>query len=115
VKFYLVPIGEQFSFQDKDYTKSGPLTASAESDGENKMIPRSANVTLLNSRAVIEEKVSNEKFISIIDAASAVSAYHAQCLKCLDSIKSEVDKNIFYKIETKIDMAYRELEKSIQR
>jgi len=49
MRFPQVQVGQQFTFQDKRYTKTGPLTASEEGTGRQRMIPRSAEVTLLNS------------------------------------------------------------------
>jgi len=106
VKFYLVPIGEQFSFQNKSYTKSGPLTASAEADGQNKMIPRSANVKLLNStNQSLQGSVDKEPILN-------VTAYHKVCLECLDDIQNDISKEKFDAIKDKITIAYQQLIKN---
>jgi hypothetical protein len=49
MRFPQVQVGQQFTFQDKCYTKTGPLTASEEGTGSQRMIPRSAEVSLLNA------------------------------------------------------------------
>lgn len=114
MKFYLVPIGEQFSFAGQDYTKSGPLTASAETDGKSKMIPRSANVKLLSSVAPILQESVNDKLVSAVDVSNAVSAYHNECLECLGNIQSEISKNLFDDISDKMNIAYAELVNNIK-
>lgn len=48
MRFPQVKIGQRFSFQNEDYTKTGPLTASKEGSGEQRMIMRSAEVALLD-------------------------------------------------------------------
>jgi len=49
MRFPQVQVGQPFIYQDKRYTKTGPLTASEEGTGSQRMIPRSAEVTLLNA------------------------------------------------------------------
>ena len=49
MRFPQVKVGQRFSFQGDDYTKTGPLTASKEGSGEQRMIKRSAEVTLLDT------------------------------------------------------------------
>ncbi|MCU7846249.1 MAG: polysulfide reductase chain A [Candidatus Thiodiazotropha sp. (ex Monitilora ramsayi)] len=49
MRFPQVKVGQRFSFQGDDYTKTGPLTASREGTGEQRMIMRSAEVTLLDT------------------------------------------------------------------
>lgn len=46
MKFLQVPLGQRFQFQGESYVKIGPLTARRERDGENRLIPRSALVSL---------------------------------------------------------------------
>lgn len=46
MKFPQVPLGQRFLFQGESYLKIGPLTARRERDGENRLIPRSALVSL---------------------------------------------------------------------
>ena len=45
MRFPQVAIGQRFTYQGKCYTKTGPLTASEEGDGSQRMIPRAAEVT----------------------------------------------------------------------
>ncbi len=49
MRFPQVPIGQRFIFQGKQYTKNGPLTATEEGSGSQRMVPRSAEVTLIDS------------------------------------------------------------------
>jgi hypothetical protein len=48
MRFPQVQIGQRFTYQGRQYTKSGPLTASEEGSGKQKMILRSAEVALLD-------------------------------------------------------------------
>lgn len=49
MRFPQVPIGQRFTFQGKQYTKTGPLTASEEHTGSQRLLPRSAEVILLDA------------------------------------------------------------------
>ncbi len=49
MRFPQVSIGQRFTFQDKRYTKTGPLTASEEGTGAQRMIPRATEVELIDT------------------------------------------------------------------
>jgi hypothetical protein len=49
MRFPHVAIGQRFTYQGKAYTKTGPLTASEEGSGNQRMIPRAAEVTPLDA------------------------------------------------------------------
>jgi hypothetical protein len=53
MRFPQIKIGQQFEYQGKRYTKTGPLTASEESTGASAMIRRSAEVTLVDNAATV--------------------------------------------------------------
>jgi hypothetical protein len=48
MRFPQVQIGQRFSYQGKQYTKTGPLTASEEGTGQSRLIMKAAEVTLLD-------------------------------------------------------------------
>ena len=49
MRFPQVPIGQRFTFQGRQYTKTGPLTASEEHTGKQRLLPRSAEVALVDA------------------------------------------------------------------
>ena len=49
MRFPQVAVGQRFEFQGRRYTKNGPLTASEEDSGQQRMIPRAAEVALLDT------------------------------------------------------------------
>ena len=51
MRFPQIKIGQQFEYQGKRYTKTGPLTASEEGTGASAMIRRSAEVVLVDGAA----------------------------------------------------------------
>ena len=82
-KFSLLAIGEAFEYQGKHYTKSGPLTASR-SNGNNRMIPRSAVVAPLTGAAPerIVEAIE-EKPLPAGQVIEAFEHYHKGCVEWL--------------------------------
>ena len=109
MKFNLVPIGEQFSFQGVVYTKSGPIAASAELDGKSRMIPRSANVKLSNQIEADENIAIGEKLLPSVEVVAAVNNYHDQCLECLVLLKSDISEQRLDEIKTKLNSVRHDL------
>lgn len=62
MRFPQLRIGQRFTYQGNRYTKSGPLTASEEGSGKQRMIMRAAEVTLLESTADDPVKTSKQRF-----------------------------------------------------
>jgi len=113
VKFYLLPVGEKFSYQGIDYIKSGPLTASSDVNGQNKMIPRSANIVVSKDINVEKLEESKEKFLSVAKVLDAVNVYHQQSNHCLAIIEDNVSKEIYDTAKSKLDYAYQQIFKSL--
>lgn len=49
MKFPQLSIGQRFTWQGRGYTKSGPVAATDAETGQSRMIPRSAEVTLVEA------------------------------------------------------------------
>ncbi|RDH82039.1 MAG: hypothetical protein DIZ78_16540 [endosymbiont of Escarpia spicata] len=62
MKFPHLPIGQRFRFQDKLYTKVGPLTASEEGSGNNRLMMKSAEVDPLDIQ--VEKKPKGARSFS---------------------------------------------------
>lgn len=57
MKFPQLPMGQRFRFQGKHYTKTGPLTASDEETGNNRLMKKSAEILPLG---LIEQQRTEE-------------------------------------------------------
>jgi hypothetical protein len=57
MRFPQLKIGQQFEYQGKRYTKTGPLTATEEETGASAMIRRSAEVVVITVGKVTEAPV----------------------------------------------------------
>ena len=108
MKFSQVPVGELFNFQGQDYTKSGPLTATTESDGKSKLIPRSANVKVLGN-VKIETSVVDEKLLSSNDVVDAVNVCHEKNLDFLNTLKYEINPELIADMQIQLNSYYQTL------
>jgi hypothetical protein len=113
VKFHLLPIGESFSYQGITYTKSGPLTASSDDTGSNKMIPRSANIQVSKNLQINDITESLDTTLSSIDVADAIKNYHEVVNICLMDIKNEVEDGLYKQIQLKLGNEYRDILKKL--
>ncbi len=89
IKFLHLKVGQQFEFRGEHYTKVAPLIASNDSDGKQKMIPRSALVTLLQEGSEQHERGSET---GPHPALEVVERYHQTALAELQSLGAEEEK-----------------------
>jgi hypothetical protein len=74
MRFPQLKIGQQFEYQGKRYTKTGPLTASEEGTGANAMIRRSAEVALVEAAGIgapveqLKENFSRQEMLELFQA-----------------------------------------------
>jgi hypothetical protein len=107
MKFYLLPVGQAFEYQGKRYTKSGPLTASLEGDGRNKLIPRSADVQATDSiiqASPVEqvEKLDKDRVVKYF------TLFHDYCIGKLDELSSTLSEQQLEAARSGINKAYQE-------
>lgn len=114
MKFYQVPIGQQFKYQGDIYTKSGPLTAHTENNQQNKLLPRSVNVERLNNMESSETGPLDERLLPVKEIIAALEIYHNHCVETLSAIQSYTDKDTFENIQIKQDIAYKALLDSLK-
>ncbi|MCG7984286.1 MAG: hypothetical protein JAY90_16230 [Candidatus Thiodiazotropha lotti] len=72
MRFPLLKPGQKFIYQEKRYTKTGPMTASEEESGKTCMIRRSAEVTLLpdhdKREQAIVQQYARDQVVSLLKA-----------------------------------------------
>lgn len=89
-KFIHLAVGDTFHFQGEDYSKTGPLTATCLSDNRQRMIPRSAMVSSLQSGP---DAPTTDNPAPTLDGARVLEAfeqYHAGCLEWLRLAEQEL-------------------------
>lgn len=94
-KFTLIPVGECFEYQGKQYSKSGPLTAIALSSNRQRMIPRSAMVmpvTAESAAAAAGEPQPTAFSLDSSDVENAFELYHNGCTEWLRLAEKELSE-----------------------
>lgn len=86
MKFNHLNIGQKFEFDGNVYIKTSPLIASDATTGSNRMIPRYANLTLVNEADSQPEKkatgTSIEHELNAEDVLNAFNNFYATCQQC---------------------------------
>lgn len=97
MKFKLLSLGQKFEYEGGSYVKTSPLIASHIETGKNKMIPRYATLTLLDTAT--EKEDTNNKTLNYIDTLNAFNQFYETCINVLEQnnalvpkIKNELDK-----------------------
>ncbi len=109
MKFSQLNIGEQFSYQGSDYTKSGPLQAVEKESGKEKMFMRAANVQPPHAEA---ETVHDQKTVNVRNLGEMISAYHQRCMQYLDGEANKQKRLHFEKMFNEIKQALEVLSKN---
>jgi hypothetical protein len=108
-KFYLLPIGEQFRYGGAVFTKNAPLTAIDE-QGNQRMIPRSANVEPAGMSAASTTKQDSSRQLLL----AATADYHGTCLELLKEIGSSADPDALSHAQPRLESARQELIRRIE-
>ena len=115
MKFHLVPIGEQFTFQGEVYTKSGPIAASPEVSGASRMIARSANVTLCNIIEPVEKTVVSKKLIPLNEVMNIINNYNVQYYEYIEHLENDFTKSSLDNFKSKMDSLSDEAQEKLSK
>jgi hypothetical protein len=85
VKFHTLRPGDRFSYREQTYRKVSPLMASNEADGSQRLIPRSATVTLLDGQAATPRRRPDS--LSTAAVEQALDDLVAHCRNALRAIE----------------------------
>ncbi|MDH5785544.1 MAG: hypothetical protein OEZ16_08045 [Chromatiales bacterium] len=88
IKFHHLQIGEQFEFRGDHYTKVSPLLASNNSNGQQKMIPRSALVEV----AAAKHGRDSSPAANPSPALAVLERYHQTMLAELQSLSDDEER-----------------------
>lgn len=93
MKFHLVPVGEKFEFQGEIYVKADKLIANSEKTGQNRLIPRSANVQPVTAQTNATPKVIDEHQVQTAKVLEQFDKYHQLVLRHVtdESILTDLD------------------------
>lgn len=88
MKFLHLQVGQQFEYRGEHYTKVAPLIASNNADGSQKMIPRSAAVTVQGEHSTQAKAQANANHPSL----EILERYHQTALAELQSLSGDEAK-----------------------
>lgn len=101
MRFPQLKIGQEFIFQDKQYTKTGPMTASETESGKRCMIRRSAEVTPLafsgGVKKTLPTSFTKDQVVELLQAykielkTKLLAAFDGKGAVPLSDLLSEVD------------------------
>jgi hypothetical protein len=91
MRFPQLKIGQQFEYQGKRYTKTGPLTASEEGTGANAMIRRSAEVSLVEAGGIETPAEQLKQYFSRQEMLELFREYKSNLANELRHMASEED------------------------
>ena len=111
MKFKQLNIGQQFEYQEQTYIKTTPLIAKHSETGEQKLIPRYAELGMLGDIKVSEDKRSPNLTVEFV--AQAISLHKEELKKVVDAIKYNMDSNISTQLLDIIEKAYHSLYENI--
>jgi hypothetical protein len=92
MKFPQVPLGRRFVFQGESYTKTGPMTAGKDSDGSQRMIPRSALVLPADTANRRTASSSKESLGGAWPAA--LDAYEQELRQALGPLDGDLEERL---------------------
>ncbi len=93
MKFQQLPLGARFEFEGRVYVKVGPMAASAEDGGGQRLIPRWAVLKPLDGAAGATPKRPARQ-LDEAAVTAAFEAYHAACARLLDEACTDVDRGM---------------------
>lgn len=91
MKFQYLKIGQQFHYQGETYVKATPLIASHAETGQQKLIPRYAEIQLLENTPLPEAQTSHHS-LSDTQVRTAFDQYHALCLTAIEDAFPQGDE-----------------------
>lgn len=93
MKFYLLAPGQRFEYKGEIYVKTRPLIALHEASGKERLIPRSANVSLIQGYAPPPSPPPEPEQPPLQAEAvlEAFDAFYARCLLCLEELEPELE------------------------
>lgn len=109
MKFLHLQVGQQFEYRGAHYTKVAPLIASNNADGRQKMIPRSAVVTIEGSNSPSSKQAPQQQH----PALEIVERYHATALAELQALSD--DEAIIGAARARLDSLKGELQRALMQ
>jgi hypothetical protein len=113
MKFQHLKIGQQFSYQGETYVKSTPLVASHTETGQQKLIPRYADIQVLEN-APSPEPQSPSLSLSSSQVRTAIDQYNELCLTAIQDILPQCDEDVLQAFHSRLSEAHKQILKQLK-
>lgn len=91
MKFQHLQIGQRFEFEGKVYVKTGPVAASEEATGKQRMVPRYAVLKVFDSPAA-EAPKARKKMLTKAEIIPLFDVFYADCVAIVSDSDGAVDR-----------------------
>lgn len=108
MKFQYLKIGQQFHYQGETYVKTTPLVASHANTGQQKLIPRYAEIQLLENTPLHETQPS-PRSLSNTQVSTALDQFHALCLTAIEDILPQGDEVTRQALHSRLSEAHKQI------
>lgn len=106
MKFYLVPVGQEFIYQGESYIKTGPLTASPTCGGKTRLLPRSAQTLPPGGNNSHQDSLPETAATQAqADPVALLSDYHHYCLTLLE----QHEQSSISELRNKLQIRFQQL------
>jgi hypothetical protein len=108
MKFQYLKIGQQFSYQGETYVKTTPLVASHAETGQQKLIPRYAEIQVFETSPAPAPQASPQS-LSGAQVRAAVDQFHELCLKAIQDIFPQDDEVTLQAFQSRLNAARKQI------
>lgn len=108
MKFQHLKIGQQFSYQGESYVKTTPLVASHAESGQQKLIPRYAEIQLLHNGPAPAPQASPQS-LNTTQVRTAFDQFHQLCLTALQDYLSQLDEATLQAVQARLKAAHKQI------
>ena len=108
MKFQHLKIGQLFQYQGETYVKATPLVAGHAETGQQKLIPRYAEIQILENTPLAEAQAS-PRSLSNTQVSTALDQFHALCLTAIEDILPQGDEVTRQALHTRLSEARKQI------
>jgi hypothetical protein len=108
MKFQYLKIGQQFSYQGETYVKTTPLVACHAESGQQKLIPRYAEIRVFESGPAPAPQPSPQS-LSGTQVRAAVDQFHELCLTAIQDIVPQDDAVALQTFQSRLNAARKQI------
>lgn len=109
-KFHLLPVGMEFRYKERLFTKNAPLTAIDE-NGNQRMVPRSAVIEPIKAGSGAPTAVQPPREL----LSTAAGEYHRKCQDVLQRVAPALDPETLRHADEELEAARQEFTRQLDK